>query len=419
MTKDTTKEAAVAAEVLLFDDWFDAIEDGVRGSRSRLYRGAAGGGTFARRLSRPRYGRRKPGEDEAAMPVVGRAPRASRADADGDVRQDADRRAARSADGRGRQDARMAERFASRLSAPHPGRRRLDRRRLSFGNQHAPGAAGVERGVRRAGRQGRGQPGLAQGEGRLGRLERAFARRGADRPADPRRHGGARSARQEGDLDLAAGRARRARGRPEGAARDQEHGRRERGGLARAARRSRRARIADAGVGRRRRRAGPGKGAGGAVARHGRPALHGAQASQSARPCARAAARGNLERLQRYDLRRDRSRRSKPGARPSSANGGSNAAPSPTAWRKPATSSSPSRASRRANGSRSEPRTRSSDCTRSSSAGSRPRPSCPAPRPPPCCSGRCSPRGRSPCARSTDGRASPRSPTDQIIDLAA
>ena len=30
MTKETAKEAAVAAEVLLFDDWFDAIEDGVR-----------------------------------------------------------------------------------------------------------------------------------------------------------------------------------------------------------------------------------------------------------------------------------------------------------------------------------------------------------------------------------------------------
>jgi hypothetical protein len=30
MTKDTTKEAAAAAEGLLFDDWFDAIEDGVR-----------------------------------------------------------------------------------------------------------------------------------------------------------------------------------------------------------------------------------------------------------------------------------------------------------------------------------------------------------------------------------------------------
>src|SRR6202011_4498007 len=36
---------------------------------------------------------------------------------------------------------------------------------------------------------------------------------------------------------------------------------------------------------------------------------------------------------------------------------------------------------------------------------------CPAPKPPPCCSGRCSPQDRSPCARSTDGRPSPRNQT--------
>ena len=45
MTKDTTKEAAVAAEALLLDDWFDAIEDGIR-ARARGYRDDAGGGTF-------------------------------------------------------------------------------------------------------------------------------------------------------------------------------------------------------------------------------------------------------------------------------------------------------------------------------------------------------------------------------------
>ena len=28
MTRDTMKEAAVAAEVLLFDNWFDAIDEG-------------------------------------------------------------------------------------------------------------------------------------------------------------------------------------------------------------------------------------------------------------------------------------------------------------------------------------------------------------------------------------------------------
>ena len=30
MTKDTTKAAAVAANIMLFDNWFDPIEDGVR-----------------------------------------------------------------------------------------------------------------------------------------------------------------------------------------------------------------------------------------------------------------------------------------------------------------------------------------------------------------------------------------------------
>ena len=46
MTKDTTKEAAVAAEALLLDDWFDAIEDGIRARARQLYRDDAGGGTF-------------------------------------------------------------------------------------------------------------------------------------------------------------------------------------------------------------------------------------------------------------------------------------------------------------------------------------------------------------------------------------
>jgi hypothetical protein len=72
-------------------------------------------------------------------------------------------------------------------------------------------------------------------------------------------------------------------------------------------------------------------------------------------------------RLDRRGLSRREARRK---AVHSSANGASNAAPSPTAWRKPATRCSHSRGSRRTNGNQSEPRTRSSDCTRSSSAGS-------------------------------------------------
>ena len=106
-----------------------------------------------------------------------------------------------------------------------PGPRRLDRRGLFRRDQYPPRATRVERGVCRAGRQGRGQPRLAQDEERLGRLECALARRRADRAADPRRDGRARSARQKSDLDLAARRARRAGRRPESAAGDQEHGR--------------------------------------------------------------------------------------------------------------------------------------------------------------------------------------------------
>src|SRR5271167_3572410 len=70
MTSDTTKEAAVAAEGLLFDDWFDAIEDGVR-ARVRGFIETMLEEELSEALSRPRYGRRKPGEDEAAPSVVG------------------------------------------------------------------------------------------------------------------------------------------------------------------------------------------------------------------------------------------------------------------------------------------------------------------------------------------------------------
>lgn len=64
MTKDTTKEAAGAAEALLFDDWFDAIEDGVR-ARVRGFIETMLEAELSEALSRPRYGRRRPREDEA------------------------------------------------------------------------------------------------------------------------------------------------------------------------------------------------------------------------------------------------------------------------------------------------------------------------------------------------------------------
>ena len=126
MTKATTKEAAVAAEALLLDDWFDAIEDGVR-ARARGFIETMLEEELSEALSRPRYGRRKPGEDEAAPSVVG-------------VRHGHRERTLTGTFGKTRiavprarltgEEARRANGGAvrPRLPAPHPGRRRLDRR---------------------------------------------------------------------------------------------------------------------------------------------------------------------------------------------------------------------------------------------------------------------------------------------------
>ena len=70
MTKDTTKAAAVAADILLFDDWSDAIEDGVR-ARVRGFIETMLEEELDAALSRPRYGRRKPCDDNTLPPVVG------------------------------------------------------------------------------------------------------------------------------------------------------------------------------------------------------------------------------------------------------------------------------------------------------------------------------------------------------------
>ena len=122
MTKDTTKEAAGAAEVLLFDDWFDAIENGVR-ARVRGFIETMLEAELSDALSRPRYGRRKSGEEEAAPSVVGVRHGHRERTLAGTFGKTRIACAARTSGRRGRQDARMAERFASRLSAVHPGRR--------------------------------------------------------------------------------------------------------------------------------------------------------------------------------------------------------------------------------------------------------------------------------------------------------
>ena len=58
MTKNTTKTAAIAAGAMLFDDWFDPIEDTVR-ERVRGVIETIMEEELDATLSRPRYGRRK------------------------------------------------------------------------------------------------------------------------------------------------------------------------------------------------------------------------------------------------------------------------------------------------------------------------------------------------------------------------
>jgi putative transposase len=105
----------VAAEALLFDDGFDGIEDRVR-ARVRGFIETMLEAELCEAVSRPRYGRRKPGADEAAATVVGvRHGRRERTlTAFGKTRIAV---GARAVDRRGRQDARMAERFAAPTSA--------------------------------------------------------------------------------------------------------------------------------------------------------------------------------------------------------------------------------------------------------------------------------------------------------------
>jgi len=63
---------------LLFDDWFDAIEDAIR-ARARGFIEATLEEQLSGALPPPRYGRGKPGGEEAGPSLVGRPPRLAQA----------------------------------------------------------------------------------------------------------------------------------------------------------------------------------------------------------------------------------------------------------------------------------------------------------------------------------------------------
>ena len=304
----------------------------------------------------------------------------------------------------------MAERFAARLPAPHPGRRRLDRRGLSRRDQHPPRATRVERGVCRAGRQGRGQPRLAQDEGRLGRLECALARRRADRAADPRRDGrGVRLDRKATSISLLVALGVRADGQKmlltiksmggEGKA----AWRALLDDLVRRGLRTPELVVVDGAPGLEKALAAlwPDM----AVQRctvhkhrnllaHAPERLH-EEISNDYRDMNSAATRGEVETRRKAFIRKWRLKCR--AVADSLEEAGDKLFTftrfPPSQWKSIRTSNAIERLHEEF-----KRRIKSSTC-------------CPAPKPPPCCSGRCSPQDRSPCARSTDGRPSPRSQT--------
>ncbi len=70
MKADSTRGTSPATDSSLFDNWFDAIEDGVR-SRAPDFIEAMRERELARTSARPRYGRRGPGKVAAGSFVTG------------------------------------------------------------------------------------------------------------------------------------------------------------------------------------------------------------------------------------------------------------------------------------------------------------------------------------------------------------
>jgi hypothetical protein len=163
---DTMEEAGVAVDPLLFDDWIDAIEDGVR-ARIRGFIETMLEEELSGVLSRLRYGRGKPNEDVEPPAVVGVR--------HGHRKRGLNRTFARTEVSVPRARLMGAEGGTSewRSASLRAYQRRTRAADALITGAYPPGSASARCGVRRAGRQGRGQPCVAQGEGRLGRLGRA------------------------------------------------------------------------------------------------------------------------------------------------------------------------------------------------------------------------------------------------------
>src|SRR5215475_12084897 len=189
ITKTAPSQGEAQTAPQLFDDWFDPIETAVR-DRAREFIEELIRGELDAVLARPRYERSKKVGHEGAPDITGHRhgsrPR-SLIGSFGPIEIAVPRARLNTADGK------TTEWKSQSLRAYQ--RRTLAADALIAGCY----LAGTNtRRVRRAlnalvrwgGRQGHGEPGVAQGEERLGRLECPLAGRRADRAIDPRRHRG-------------------------------------------------------------------------------------------------------------------------------------------------------------------------------------------------------------------------------------
>ena len=244
-TKPDSSQPAAETAVHLFDNWFDPIETEVR-ARAREFIEELIRGELDAVLARPRYGRSQMAGNEGRADVTGHrhgSRTRSLTGTFGPIEIAVPRARLNTPEGR------TAEWKSQALRA-------YQRRTLAADALIASTyLAGTN--TRRVRRALAALFGGTVGKDTVSRTWRKvktdwdawnspLAGRGADRAADPRRHRRSRPARPQSDLDLAARCPRRARGRPEGAARGQEHGRGERRGLAHCPRRSHQARAAAA-----------------------------------------------------------------------------------------------------------------------------------------------------------------------------
>jgi Transposase, Mutator family len=162
MTKNTTKAAAVAAGAMLFDNWFNPIEDAVR-EKVRGVIETIMEEELDATLSRPRYGRRKAaGSIDDAAPIAGsRHGHRTRTltGTFGKTQIGVPRARIKGEDGKTSEWKSRSLRGYQRRTKQS---RSSDRGHLSFRNQHPPRAPRAFGGFQRRCGQGCGQPYLAE-----------------------------------------------------------------------------------------------------------------------------------------------------------------------------------------------------------------------------------------------------------------